>query len=207
MDGPSSAPAPSNPDPEAPEPKSSRPGQKGFAARLMSKYGWTQGSGLGANESGIVDALRFKVEKRKRKPDAEGGGFVDGGARKGKIIGGTRKGKGNTADGDAERDEEDEGPGKMSNIVLLQGMLEGMPDLQGEIEDGLAQEIGEECGEKYGRVERLYIDIPTRQVFIKFTDQISALRALNALQGRIFNGNTIVPRFYDPDKFAEGVYS
>lgn len=29
---------------------------------------------------------------------------------------------------------------------------------------------------QYGRVERLYIDQPTRQVFIKFTDQVSALR-------------------------------
>ena len=29
---------------------------------------------------------------------------------------------------------------------------------------------------QYGRVERLYIDIPSRRVFIKFTDQVSALR-------------------------------
>ncbi|KAG8427784.1 hypothetical protein J3459_006351 [Metarhizium acridum] len=64
----------------------------------------------------------------------------------------------------------------MSDVVVLQNMLENMPDLQAEIADGLGQEIGEECGEKYGRVERLYIDQPTRRVFIKFTDQVSALR-------------------------------
>jgi len=29
---------------------------------------------------------------------------------------------------------------------------------------------------QYGRVERLYIDVAGRQVFIKFTDGVSALR-------------------------------
>lgn len=80
-------------------------------------------------------------------------------------------------------------------------------------------------------MERLYIDVEERQVFIKFTDQVSALRvwnppplnskpsssyskltcaaalqAVNALQGRIFSGNTIVPKFYDSEKFEKGVY-
>lgn len=78
---------------------------------------------------------------------------------------------------------------------------------------------------QYGRVERLYIDPESRQVFIKFTDQVSALRvslppfrckltlpdessqAVNALTGRVFNGNTIVARFYDLDKFEQGIYT
>ncbi|GJC79700.1 DNA-damage-repair/toleration protein DRT111, chloroplastic [Colletotrichum liriopes] len=81
-----------------------------------------------------------------------------------------------------------------------------MEDLQGEIANGLGQEIGEECGERYGRVERLYIDVENRQVFIRFTDQVSALRAVNELDGRVFNGNTVVPKFYDTEKFERGVY-
>ncbi|KAG8427783.1 hypothetical protein J3459_006351 [Metarhizium acridum] len=95
----------------------------------------------------------------------------------------------------------------MSDVVVLQNMLENMPDLQAEIADGLGQEIGEECGEKYGRVERLYIDQPTRRVFIKFTDQVSALRAVNELDGRVFNGNTIIPKFYDSETFEKGIYN
>ena len=31
-------------------------------------------------------------------------------------------------------------------------------------------------------------------------------QAVNALEGRVFNGNTIVARFYDPTKFEEGNY-
>ncbi|KAF5651253.1 DNA-damage repair [Fusarium sp. NRRL 52700] len=173
--------------------RSSRPGQSGFAHRLMSKYGWTKGSGLGADESGIVNPLRVQVEKRRKKADADGGGWAEPGG-KGKIIGGKRK-------------EENVGKfGTMSDVIVLRNMLEHMPNLEEEIAGGLGQEIGEECGEKYGRVERLYIDQESRRVFIKFTNQVSALRAVNELDGRVFNGNTIVPEFFNTEKFEQGKY-
>lgn len=120
------------------QPRSSRPGQKGFAQRLMSKYGWTKGSGLGADESGIVNPLRVQVEKRKKKSDADGGGWAEPAARS-KILGGNRK---------PGRAGEEEGFGAMSEVIVLRNMLEGMDDLQGEIASGLGQEIGEECGDK-----------------------------------------------------------
>lgn len=117
------------------QPRSSRPGQTGFAQRLMSKYGWTKGSGLGADESGIINPLRVQVEKRRKKADADGGGWAEPGS-KGKIIGGKRK-------------EENAGKfGTMSDVIVLRDMLENMPNLQEEIAGGLGQEIGEECGEK-----------------------------------------------------------
>lgn len=121
-------------------PRSLRPGQKGFAERLMSKYGWSKGSGLGASGSGIVNPLRVQVEKQKKKPDSEGGGFVGPGGR-GKIVGGRKKGV-----------ESEEGKfGAMSEVVILRGMVDGM-DLDAEMEvagdGGLMQEIGEECGNK-----------------------------------------------------------
>ncbi|KAM0264459.1 hypothetical protein ACHAQJ_000650 [Trichoderma viride] len=172
--------------------RSSRPGQTGFAQRLMSKYGWTKGTALGANESGILNPLRVQVEKRRKRADADGGGWAEPGS-KGKIFGGKRK-------------EETGKFGTMSEVIVLQNMLENMPDLEAEIADGLGQEIGGECGEKYGRVERLYIDVDSRQVFIKFTDQVSALRAVNELDGRVFNGNTIMPKFYDTERFEKGIY-
>ncbi len=151
--------------------RSLRPGQKGFAERLMLKYGWTKGSGLGASGAGIINPLRVRVEKQKKKPDSEGGGFVGPGGR-GKIIGGKKQG-GFEATGKF---------GTMSEVVVLYAMVDGM-DLDAELEGvgdgGIMQEIGEECEEKYGRVERVFIDRShpsTAPVFVKFTSQLSALR-------------------------------
>lgn len=179
-------------------PRSLRPGQKGFAERLMSRYGWSKGSGLGASGSGIVNPLRVQVEKQKKKPDSEGGGFVGPGGR-GKIIGGKKK-------GGPSAGPEDGKFGAMSEVVVLRGMVDGM-DLDAEMEGagdgGLMQEIGEECGEKvsiirnpahilcicsqrqYGRVERVFIDrgdASKAPVFVKFTSQLSALRVFT-IQG------------------------
>ncbi|KAI1778294.1 hypothetical protein F4818DRAFT_293496 [Hypoxylon cercidicola] len=188
------------PEPDSDEARSSRPGQKGFAARLMAKYGWSKGQGLGAESSGILQPLRVQVEKRKKKSDAEGGGWAEPGSR-GRIISSKT-----AAAARSSSTEEASKFGPMSSVVVLRSMLEGMDDLQAEMESGLGQEIGEECGDKYGRVERLYIDIEGRRVYIKFTDQVSALRAVNALDGRIFAGNTIQPQFYDVDKFERRIY-
>lgn len=138
-------------------PRSLRPGQRGFAERLMSKYGWTKGSGLGASGSGIVNPLRVQIEKQKKKPDSEGGGFVGPGGR-GKIIGGKKKGG---------TSEADEGKfGVMSEVIILEGMVAGMDlnaELEGTGDGGLMQEIGEECGEKVSpiRYTRTYRPLTT----------------------------------------------
>jgi splicing factor 45 len=107
----------------------------------MSKYGWSKGSGLGADGSGIVNPLRVQVEKRKKKSDAEGGGFREPGGR-GKIIGGKKN---------APKEAEAGKFGPMSEVIVLRGMVDGM-DLDAEVEGsgdgGLMQEIGDECDEK-----------------------------------------------------------
>ena len=106
----------------------------------MAKYGYVKGKGLGANESGIVNALQVQVEKRKKLPDSEGGGFTDRGG-KGKIIGG-KKAKGT---------EEKEGKfGPMSDVVVAWGMVDGL-NLEEEMssaDGGIRQKIGDACQEK-----------------------------------------------------------
>lgn len=136
-------------EPEEEAPRSSRPGQKGFAERLMSKYGWTKGKGLGADGSGIINPLRVQVEKRKKKSDAEGGGFRDPPGGRGKIIGGKKK--------VPEKGEEIGKFGPMSEVIVLRGMVDGMnldEEVEGAGDGGLMQEIGDECAEKVRKTLR-----------------------------------------------------
>ncbi|KAK8019463.1 hypothetical protein PG990_004601 [Apiospora arundinis] len=181
-------------------PRSNLPGQRGFAARLMSKYGWSKGQGLGADNSGIAQPLRVQVEKRRKRPDSEGGGWAEPGGR-GRIIDASRNNK-KAADSDSTVGKF----GPISPVIVLRRMLDNIEDLQHEVEEGLGQEIGEECGDNYGRVERLYIDVQGHNVYIKFVDQVSALRAVNALDGRVFAGSAIEPQYYNLEAFEKGVY-
>ncbi|KAI1840381.1 hypothetical protein JX266_013434 [Neoarthrinium moseri] len=213
---PASPPAePNNPGPDAmdedaAEPadsdatRTSRPGQRGFAARLMAKYGWSKGQGLGAEGTGIIAPIRVQVEKRKKRSDAEGGGWAEPGGR-GRII--EPKANPNAANSSSSSETASKF-GPVSNVIVLRHMLDNISDLRAEMEDGLGQEIGEECGDKYGRVERLYIDVAggTGSVYIKFVDTVSALRAVNALDGRVFAGSSIEPRYYDGEMFEKGIY-
>lgn len=182
---------------EAPA-RTNRPGQAGFAERLLKKYGWEKGQGLGASGDGIITALSVKVDKRKKKSDAEGGGFRNKGAM-GTIIGGKRK-KGT---------EESAG---MSTVVVCTHMVDGMDlDLEMGPEGNLVEEIGQECSKLYGRLEQVKVfrestkgdSIP---VFLRFTEPVSALRDVSALQGKLFAGNTVTAKFYDEDLFKDGVY-
>lgn len=144
----------------------------------MSKYGWSRGTGLGADGSGIINPLRVQVEKRKKKSDAEGGGFRDAGGR-GKIIGGQRK----------VPEKEDEGGrfGPMSEVIVLRGMVDGMnldEEVEGAGDGGLMQEIGDECAEK------VFICLT-----ISWTYHINTSSSMGELRGYILIGTVQLRRY------------
>lgn len=181
------------------QPRSSRPGQKGFAKRLLQKYGWKEGQGLGAQGTGITTILQHQTQKRKKKSDNEGGGWA--GPTVGRIVGGKKR--------KIEGEEEASGD-SWSIVARFDGMLAGM-DLDREImEHDLMQIMGEKMAQ-YGHVERLYIHRPAagnEPVFVKFTSALSAYRAVQASNEQDFLGNGRVVRsgFWDEDKFAQDIY-
>ena len=176
-------------------------GQKGFAARLMAKMGWEEGQGLGAKGEGITTAIVAQATKRKRRSDKEGGGWMPS---VGKIVGGKKR--------NVQSTDDDEGEfGNMSNIVKLQGMLDEL-DVTYEIEENnLLQEIGEQFSKDYGAIERLFIwreqNGGNNEVFVKFTNQLSALKACGGTNEMTFAGNPVKARFFDSVKFENGEYA
>ncbi|KAK7205810.1 hypothetical protein BZA70DRAFT_142910 [Myxozyma melibiosi] len=168
-----SPPPHSPPSPPGPRQKSAK---ETFARRLLSKYGWTPGTGLGASSTGITKALRFSADNKK--------------AGHGRIV-------------DKNEKRDDEGRfGKMSKVVVLREVVDA-----DEADEELAGEIGTECDAKYGTVERVYVNeggAPRVDVYVRFTSELSALRAVNGLDGRLFSGTNIVARFYDEYEFEQG---
>ncbi|KAK5724766.1 hypothetical protein LTR15_004814 [Elasticomyces elasticus] len=188
------------------ETRSNRPGQKGFAERLLKKYGWEKGKGLGAQgNEGITTAIVAKAEKRKKLADAEGGGWAKP-ANMGKLLGGKRR----KVDGG----EGGDGEGEMSSVVRLSNMLTGL-DVEVEVgEKDLYGEIGREMEGEYGKVERVFIyrreggDVEEGgdEVFVKFVSPLSALRAVGGCEGMEFAGNVVQARFWGVEDFEEGRY-
>ncbi|THV75476.1 hypothetical protein D6D28_01835 [Aureobasidium pullulans] len=181
---------------QEPEVRTSAPGQKGFAQRYMEKMGWKKGEGLGREATGITTILRHEATKRKRKGDAEGGGWAQPAAM-GRIVGGKK------TKTDVPIDESK----AFSLVAKFEGMLRDMDIDQAIEEDNLMQRIGEKL-EDYGRSERVFIDRATGRVFVKFTSALSAFNAIKASDGTDFlgNGRIVQSTFFNADKFEEGIY-
>lgn len=185
------------------QPRSKMPGQKGFGERMMAKMGWEKGQGLGAKGEGITTALVAQASKRKKRSDQDGGGWAAP-RNMGKIVGGKKR--------NVQSTDDDEGQfGTISNVVKLQGMLDDL-DVTYEIEEkNLLQEIGEEFSKNYGAIERLFIwrdqNGGNNEVFVKFTNQLSALKAVNGTDAMTFAGNPVVARFFNAEKFEAGEYA
>lgn len=173
IDIPADLPTDSNGPQAAP---SLRPGQKGFAERYMAKLGYQKGQGLGATGSGITSALSVQKQKQKKRSDAEGGGLVNKAAM-GKIVGGKR----------VKKDDDEGLHGKMSSVVKLVGMLNGM-DVEAELgmHGSFVQEIGQDCGDKVCSIdhsEYVFTDIPdsTAQLSASTSLELSRQRILQSL--------------------------
>lgn len=155
--------------------------------------------------TGIATPLSVQLDKRLKRSNNEGGGFV-GPAGKGRIVGGQMSKEGKAAQKQAA--EEAERTGELSEVVAFDHMLDGQDLDEIIVELNFYQAFGDECGQRFGRVERVFVqreEPDVGRVFVKFTDKMSAMRALQAYEGSRYGGNDIVVRYFNPEKFEKEV--
>ncbi|KAL8563504.1 hypothetical protein ACOMHN_066171 [Nucella lapillus] len=158
------------------------------ATKIMAKYGYREGQGLGKSEQGMSTALY--VEKTSK--------------RGGKIIHEKDLPKLQAA-------QEMPPPPPPSNtnlmknpskVILLMNMVG-----PGEVDEELEPETAEECT-KYGKVTKVVIyelpDVPDDEavrIFVEFERMESAIKAIVDLNGRYFGGRIVRGSFFSLDKF------
>ncbi|XP_061817317.1 splicing factor 45 isoform X2 [Nerophis lumbriciformis] len=168
------------------------------AHKIMQKYGFKEGQGLGKHEQGLSTAL--SVEKTSKR----GGKIIIGDAaeKAGPLppsavdIGGTADSKKSDANPLTEILK------CPTKVVLLRNMVG-----RGEVDEDLEGETKEEC-EKYGKVIKCVIfeiaEVPDDEavrIFLEFERVESAIKAVVDLNGRYFGGRVVKACFYNQDKF------
>ncbi|KAI8377564.1 uncharacterized protein BYT42DRAFT_570742 [Radiomyces spectabilis] len=150
--------------------------------RVLTKYGWQDGQGLGRDEDGMSEALQVQATGR----------------GSGRIMHPSQYPK------PSSFSQPMPPAPPPSQVILLTNMVG-----PGEVDEMLQEETAEECA-KYGKVERCLIfevangQVPDEEavrIFIKFTTKDAAQHAITDLDGRYFGGRVVFARFYDCDKF------
>jgi len=180
---------PVNPDDKPSSPQLGMAMMGSVAGKIMAKYGYKKGQGLGKAEQGMSTALY--VEKTSK--------------RGGKII--------HEKDMPAEQPPEKPKTNtdllkNPSKVIMLMNMVG-----PGEVDEELEPETAEECS-KYGKVNKCVIfEIPEApedesvRIFIEFERIDSAIKGLIDLNGRFFGGRVVKACFYNLDKFRRMDYT
>ncbi|XP_076059940.1 splicing factor 45 isoform X2 [Oratosquilla oratoria] len=168
------------------------------AAKIMAKYGFKEGQGLGKSEQGIVRAL--EVEKTSKR----GGRIVQENddsppAMPPPVAPPPRSASGNDKPESSIADILK----NPSKVALLRNMVG-----PGEVDDELEPEVLDECNTKYGKVEKVVIfEIPRAvpeeavRIFVEFHRVESAIKAVIDLNGRFFGGRQVRAGFYNFEDF------
>ncbi|XP_059477929.1 splicing factor 45 isoform X2 [Neocloeon triangulifer] len=185
------------------------------AAKIMAKFGYKEGQGLGRQEQGISTALQ--VEKTSKR----GGRIVHEPPPVSTLFGGapaspppqnlfappappTPSTPASLAADELTITEMMKNPSK---AVLLRNMVG-----PGEVDEDLEPEVKDECNTKYGDVVKVVIkEIPNVvpeeavQIYVEFKRLESAIKAVVDLNGRFFGGRQVKAVFYDYEKLLHNI--
>ncbi|EDX00757.2 splicing factor 45 isoform X1 [Drosophila yakuba] len=186
------------------------------AAKIMAKYGFKDGQGLGKSEQGMAIALQVeKTSKRGGRiihekdvflpplalsPPADGSQVGPSPGHKAMPppqVAGTATESGETGSTITEIMK------SPSKVVLLRNMVG-----PGDVDEELEPEVKDECNTKYGEVNSVIIHesfgtVPEDavKIFVEFRRIESAIKAVVDLNGRFFGGRQVRAGFYNYDKF------
>ncbi|EFX76609.1 hypothetical protein DAPPUDRAFT_306107 [Daphnia pulex] len=169
-------------------------GALGVAAKIMAKYGFKEGQGLGRQQQGIAAALQ--VEKTSKR----GGRIIN----EKEIMPPPPPVVSPTAAPKAELTIADimKNPSK---VIYLRNMVG-----PGEVDSDLEPEVREECQTKYGDVNKVVIfEVPNAEeeeavrIFVEFKRMEAAIKAVIDLNGRFFAGRQVKAGFYDVERFLK----
>ncbi|XP_061428748.1 splicing factor 45 [Lethenteron reissneri] len=180
------------------------------AHKIMQKYGFREGQGLGKHEQGLSTAL--SVEKTSKR----GGKIVIGdnvpkeaeaAAAAAVAAAAASAAAASASPSPASVKKQEPNPlteilKNPTKVVLLRNMVG-----PGEVDEDLESETKEEC-EKYGKVIKCVIfEMPGApeddavRIFLEFERMESAIKAVVDLNGRYFGGRIVKAGFYNLDKF------
>ncbi|KDE02872.1 hypothetical protein MVLG_06591 [Microbotryum lychnidis-dioicae p1A1 Lamole] len=174
-----------------------------FAQRMMAKFGWEKGKGLGATESGMTSALSVSknplpTKKNVSNPAAPSNSSTSTiASHSNRIIDRSKEGR---------KTQLDHQWGEPSRIVLLTNLC-----IVSELDDDLTNEVAEEAA-KFGVVERcLYRIIESPEggqeevrVFLVMSGLAGGYNGCRTFDGRFFGGKTVRARYYDEKAFERG---
>lgn len=178
-------------------------GASNVAAKIMAKYGFKDGQGLGKQEQGISTALQ--VEKTSKR----GGRIINESDMT--AVPPPQMNDSSSVQPNTPTNSEESITEMMKNpskVIVLRNMVG-----PGEVDDELEPEVKEECRSKYGEVITVHIvempnTIPeeTVRIFVEFTRIESAIKALVDLNGRFFGGRQVRCAFYSTENYENFIF-
>ncbi|CAH0724817.1 unnamed protein product, partial [Brenthis ino] len=180
-------------------------GASSVAAKIMAKYGFKEGQGLGKKEQGMSVALQVeKTSKRGGRIIHEKDSTMPPPSFAMPALPGSDSPNSSNSPLLSKHEPSiTEIMKSPSKVVLLRNMVG-----PGDVDEELEPEVKDECNTKYGDVVKVLIfempNVPHDEavrIFVEFKRIESAIKAVVDLNGRFFGGRQVKAGFYSVEKF------